>query len=115
MTPRPPPTPPKTAANRQTIINGFTDIATTITAATPASPPTTKLTGTDALAVTNAFHSFSTAQTTLLDTVAQSAAGALAVVPFVGPPVTSVLVSMVVTVEVCCLPFLLFRVRSGLG
>lgn len=95
-------------ANQQTVITGFINIATTITAASSALPPTGQMSARDELAIKDTFHSFTTAQTTLLGTVRQSAAGALAMVPVVGPSVASALKDVSTVVHVSCPPLLLF-------
>ncbi|KAK0743029.1 hypothetical protein B0T18DRAFT_174496 [Schizothecium vesticola] len=45
-----------------TVVDGFADMAATLTAATSALPPTTQFTDDDSAAVADAFSSFSTAQ-----------------------------------------------------
>lgn len=76
--------------DEQTVITGFTDIITTITAATPATPPTGQFSATDSMAIANAFQGYSTAQTGLIDVVAQSG-GVVEMVPAVGPAIRALL------------------------
>ena len=73
-------------------------MAATLTAATSALPPNSQLTGNDALAVTDAFRSFSTVQTALLNTVAQ-AGGVVDMLPIIGPPVASAVEGVSAAVE----------------
>lgn len=91
---------PETVANKQTVITGFTDIVETLIEATSALPPTGgQFTGSDALAITDAFHSFSAAQAGLLGPVTQ-AASVVAMIPIVGTQVSEVLVDLMVSVDV---------------
>lgn len=88
--PPPPPTPrASTLLTNKTVVTGLADIATTVTAFTPAAPPTTKFAGSDAVAITDAYHSFTTAEAKLIGALAKSG-DVVKMVPAIGPAVTTV-------------------------
>lgn len=97
--PRCPPFSPKTAADRQSIINGFVDLVTDLDQVAATPPPTAQFTGDDAMAVTNAFQGYGTAQRNVLDSVAR-VGFVVKIIPAVGPPVAGVLQNTAAAVKV---------------
>lgn len=62
----------KIPATYQAVVNGFTEIATTLDLAASAAPSTGQFAGDDAVAVTDAFQAYSVAQTDVLDSIIDS-------------------------------------------
>jgi hypothetical protein len=74
-------------------------MAATLTAATSALPPTTQFTADESVAVTDAFSSYSTAQTGVLTSLSNSA-NVVNQIPAIGPPVTAAVQVVAMAVDV---------------
>lgn len=96
----------KIPATYQAVVNGFTEIATTLDLAASAAPSTGQFAGDDAVAVTDAFQAYSVAQTDVFDSIIDSVGQVGDTVPFFAPlePVTTRMKAVSASANVSCCP-----------